>query len=57
MKLSAKALAIVSAILWGGCILLVGLVNLVHHFKNSLTYFEQQRVAGPWRGEWQDPGE
>jgi hypothetical protein len=28
MRLSAKAVAIVSAILWGGGILLVGLVNL-----------------------------
>ena len=28
MRLSAKALAIVSAILWGGCILVVGLINL-----------------------------
>jgi len=28
MRLSAKAVAIVCAILWGGCILVVGLVNL-----------------------------
>ncbi len=28
MRLSAKAVAIVSSILWGGCILLVGLINL-----------------------------
>jgi hypothetical protein len=28
MRLSLKALAITSALLWGGCILLTGLVNL-----------------------------
>ena len=28
MQLSAKALAIVSAVLWGGAILVVGLINL-----------------------------
>ncbi|HUB81808.1 MAG TPA: DUF5676 family membrane protein [Bryobacteraceae bacterium] len=28
MRLSAKALAITSAILWGGCLLVVGLINL-----------------------------
>lgn len=28
MRLSAKAVAIVCAILWGGCILVVGLINL-----------------------------
>lgn len=28
MRLSAKAMAIVSAIFWGACILLVGLINL-----------------------------
>ena len=28
MRLSAKALAVVSAVLWGGAILLVGLINL-----------------------------
>ena len=28
MRLSAKALAITSALLWGGCLLLVGLINL-----------------------------
>ena len=28
MRLSVKALAITSAVLWGGCILLVGLINL-----------------------------
>ncbi len=29
MKFSLKGLALTSAILWGGCILLVGLANLV----------------------------
>ncbi|HKJ03191.1 MAG TPA: hypothetical protein VJ997_12070 [Longimicrobiales bacterium] len=29
MKLSVKALALTAAILWGGCILLTGIVNLV----------------------------
>jgi hypothetical protein len=29
MRISAKALAIVSAALWGGCLLFVGLANLV----------------------------
>ena len=28
MRLSAKALAVASALLWGGCMLLVGLINL-----------------------------
>ena len=28
MRLSAKALAITSALLWGGCLLLLGLINL-----------------------------
>ena len=28
MRLSVKALAIVSALLWGGCVLFVGLVNV-----------------------------
>ncbi len=28
MRLSAKALAITSGLLWGGCLLLVGLINL-----------------------------
>ena len=29
MRLSAKALALTSAFLWGGCLLVVGLINLV----------------------------
>lgn len=29
MKLSVKGLALTSAILWGGCILLVGILNLI----------------------------
>jgi hypothetical protein len=29
MKLSAKALAIVTAALWGGCLLVVGMANLI----------------------------
>jgi hypothetical protein len=28
MRLSAKALAITAALIWGGCLLLVGLINL-----------------------------
>jgi hypothetical protein len=28
MRLSAKSLAITSAVLWGGCLLVVGLINL-----------------------------
>jgi hypothetical protein len=29
MRLSARALALTSGILWGGCLLIVGLINLV----------------------------
>jgi len=29
MKLSVKALAVTAAILWGGCILLTGILNLI----------------------------
>jgi hypothetical protein len=44
MKLNVKALALASGILWGGCVLMVGLANLIWggygvHFLQWLSSF------------------
>jgi len=44
MKFNIRALALASAILWGGCVLLVGVANLIcagygQHFLEMLSSF------------------
>ena len=56
MKLDVKALAFASGLLWGGCVLMVGLANLIWagygvHFLQWLSSFYPGYNAGRNIGE------
>ena len=47
MKLSVKGLALASGLLWGGCLLLLGLLNLAMP-SYGLTFLQSMSSVYPW---------
>jgi hypothetical protein len=47
MRLSLKAMAVSGAVLWGGAILLVGLINLAYP-NYGLSFLQMTNSVYPW---------